>query len=550
MRNLLKITFITFWLITSLFTDYVSAQNDSELGRFSSNYIVGCAPLTVNLTVNDNFGNIVRQYIYEESNTETNDTFHTYTSPGTYEITQIIQSQTPRTDRLTITVIEPTIPSFEIYNCSNNAAKVQITDEVYDFYRIYFLNDSLEVAPNTISDILQFPNSNTQSIRIKGFLNNSTNNCGVTSFNFDPISTISPPMITGLNIEQHCIGLVAADITFNINPFVRHQVQFTSDGTNFTVLDTIQNQSNYRRENISVNSREVCFRIVALDECANNTINSVTQCESGLALNMPLINDVSATFTNNGINFGWEEILINPSEYEIIRAPLGNGFNTIGSSDENTFNDSQVRNGNQVFNYQIISSDTCGNVSGPSVLIQPIFLSTSERSTNNYNFKWNNYNGWETSPTLIEYQLEVLDSEGSLLESYIISENNFSRNISQNADRNFRISAFDQSNNRFVYSNIITLDRTAEIIIPSAFSPNGDGLNDVFLPVLNEAESFEMKIFNRWGELLFVTSSIFTGWDGRYKRGVVQSGTYIYQISLKEENGSTVNQRGTFILIR
>lgn len=537
-------------MLSNIFPAQLMAQNDSELGRFSSDFVIGCAPLTVNLSVNDNFGSIVRQYIYEEGTAETNDTFHTYTSPGTYEIVQIIQSQTPRTDRLTITVIEPETPQFEIFNCSNNGAKVSIIDDVYDFYRVYFLNDSVDVAPGTISENIQFPNSNTQNIRIRGFLNNAPNNCGETSFSFNPIATISTPQITDLEVIQHCVGLVSAELDLSINTFTRHEVQYSTDGTNYIVLDTVFNQTIYRRADIPVSGREVCFRLVALDECAQNRINSTVSCSGNLSLTMPSVNDVTASFATNGVLINWEAVTINPASYALSRTPENGNFNEIGNTEGNTFTDSQTTNGNRIFDYQIVSADTCGNSSPPSPLIRPIFLRATEITTNNYDFSWNDYLGWNILSPSIEYSLEVLDEENTLLESFPLIENNFSRNISQDADRFFRISAFDSDNSRFAYSNIVILDKVSEIIIPTAFTPNGDGLNDVFSPVITEAESFEMKIFNRWGELIFFSDSIFVGWDGRYKSGIAQSGTYIYQISLKEENGESVSQRGTFQLIK
>ena len=78
-------------------------------------------------------------------------------------------------------------------------------------------------------------------------------------------------------------------------------------------------------------------------------------------------------------------------------------------------------------------------------------------------------------------------------------------------------------------------------IIPNVFSPNGDGINDVFMVAqLCERYSFEMKILDRWGELLFETTSPKTGWDGKTKVGLAASaGVYYYAIRLdeKEYNG-------------
>ena len=75
------------------------------------------------------------------------------------------------------------------------------------------------------------------------------------------------------------------------------------------------------------------------------------------------------------------------------------------------------------------------------------------------------------------------------------------------------------------------------IFIPSGFSPNGDGINDLFLVEgarLNV--DFEMQIVNRWGELVFATSDIFTGWDGTINSGWAPVDTYFYFIRVADTN--------------
>lgn len=55
------------------------------------------------------------------------------------------------------------------------------------------------------------------------------------------------------------------------------------------------------------------------------------------------------------------------------------------------------------------------------------------------------------------------------------------------------------------------------IIVPNAFSPNGDGVNDIFKPVISDITDFSMVIYNRWGEMVFETYDIQQGWDGTIK---------------------------------
>ena len=75
-------------------------------------------------------------------------------------------------------------------------------------------------------------------------------------------------------------------------------------------------------------------------------------------------------------------------------------------------------------------------------------------------------------------------------------------------------------------------DCISHYYIPSAFSPNSDGKNDEFKASLINFENYEMKIFNRWGELLFQSNDPNEGWDGTYKGADVQQGVYLYQITL------------------
>ena len=75
------------------------------------------------------------------------------------------------------------------------------------------------------------------------------------------------------------------------------------------------------------------------------------------------------------------------------------------------------------------------------------------------------------------------------------------------------------------------------VFIPSGFSPNGDGLNDVFLVEGARTNvDFEMQIVNRWGELLYATSNIFVGWDGTINGGLAPTDTYFYFIRIADNS--------------
>lgn len=90
--------------------------------------------------------------------------------------------------------------------------------------------------------------------------------------------------------------------------------------------------------------------------------------------------------------------------------------------------------------------------------------------------------------------------------------------------------------------------------IPNAFTPNGDGDNDIFKPVVPPLQNYSFCVFSRWGELIFMTSDPGHGWDGTQAGDNVGVGMYIWELRYKSilEDGSTRDEehRGTVNLIR
>ena len=98
--------------------------------------------------------------------------------------------------------------------------------------------------------------------------------------------------------------------------------------------------------------------------------------------------------------------------------------------------------------------------------------------------------------------------------------------------------------------HITFLKELCDLHVPTAFSPNGDGRNDVFFPIGYQAEIENMKIYNRWGELLF---DGVTPWDGTYQGEPVPAGNYLYVITYKKEHRGgkkRVFTKGTVLIIR
>ncbi|SFV29381.1 PKD domain-containing protein [Thermoflavifilum thermophilum] len=89
------------------------------------------------------------------------------------------------------------------------------------------------------------------------------------------------------------------------------------------------------------------------------------------------------------------------------------------------------------------------------------------------------------------------------------------------------------------------------IYVPTAFTPNGDGHNDVLRPFpVGIVKLDYFRVYNRWGELVFETSQYLQGWDGYYKGKPADPGGYVWVVKGEDERGRTVLKKGVAVLIR
>ncbi len=88
------------------------------------------------------------------------------------------------------------------------------------------------------------------------------------------------------------------------------------------------------------------------------------------------------------------------------------------------------------------------------------------------------------------------------------------------------------------------------VFIPSAFTPNGDGKNDVFKIYSNQASAIEFKIFNQWGQQIWSTTNVNDGWDGTSNGKPQPSGVYIYAVRVTLLDGTQSMRKGSVSLVR
>jgi gliding motility-associated-like protein len=95
----------------------------------------------------------------------------------------------------------------------------------------------------------------------------------------------------------------------------------------------------------------------------------------------------------------------------------------------------------------------------------------------------------------------------------------------------------------------ILCDRTF-VYVPNAFTPNGDGKNDVIKVYSQIATEITFRIFNRWGEMVFETKDINVGWDGKFRGKLLDPDTYDYYLEATCIGGDQEIIKGNITLIR
>jgi len=185
-----------------------------------------------------------------------------------------------------------------------------------------------------------------------------------------------------------------------------------------------------------------------------------------------------------------------------------------------------------------------------------ILLSGQESDVNNIGIlTWTPYEGWFNSIDKYSIQVRTYDNNFSSVAN--ISPNTdltftdlnfFPPNFRYNSDKVekcYRIAASKVDGTAISYSNTVCIPYEHLMFIPTAFSPNGDGLNDIYRVTGIELEKLTITVYNRWGEKV----SQGENWDGLVNGVPAPLGVYSVITRALSRNG-WINQTSTLTLIR
>ncbi len=111
-----------------------------------------------------------------------------------------------------------------------------------------------------------------------------------------------------------------------------------------------------------------------------------------------------------------------------------------------------------------------------------------------------------------------------------------------------RLIAYGQRNCNDTLVKTLVVNQEFNVMLPNAFSPNADGVNNVWAPYIAGAHNVEMEIYSRWGELLYKCAGN-CAWNGHYKQQLCEDGVYMYILKVRSKKLQTYSYKGTLHLL-
>lgn len=226
-----------------------------------------------------------------------------------------------------------------------------------------------------------------------------------------------------------------------------------------------------------------------------------------------------------------------------------------------SFSDVTVDASSQIYKYVVRYEDQCGNLSNSSDTSVNILATSSAVKIANYDaydmkIDWTPYATWKNG--VIRYDVEVKyptgwRNIGSVPgNSLTFTDVNVPRNEIEGAYC-YRVKAIENdANPDSSTSNETCINYPSKILIPTAFTPNGDLLNDTLFVNGAGLKAYDFRVYDRWGKCVFQSTNITEGWNGRLQNtgDACQSGIYSYILIAKGQDFKRYNQKGIITLLK
>ncbi|NJN41245.1 MAG: gliding motility-associated C-terminal domain-containing protein [Flammeovirgaceae bacterium] len=363
------------------------------------------------------------------------------------------------------------------------------------------------------------------------------------------------------NTNTYSIPICSQRFTLDIQSGANHTSWITSNigVTTFRRTRTSNNQTNIDNfgpgtsSNIDPNvvcKTQYCYTLTAIYS-NGGTSTSLEKCGTSFTTTIPTpIDNTSAIVSSTGVDLEWiQDPAFTVSEYSVLRSENNGFFIPQTTTTATNFTDPGYNTeGN--FCYRMDYEDVCDNASPEGAPVCPLRLSGLVGGQNIITLNWNGYEGWKNGVN--SYRVEKYNQQGTLIGTFSgITDTLFVDDVEDNFQLvSYRVLAFpNEAGVSNSMSNEIKLTKSISLYYPTAFTPNGDNLNDTFTVNGKYIEKLELKIFDRWGSLIFVSSSD-QPWDGTSNGVSVQEASYTWTADITDQSGQNIKQSGSVLLLK
>ncbi len=499
-----------------------------------------CSNFKVDLQINDSgydnytvdFGDSSPPITYPSGNVS-----HIYinNSQAKIVVTGNLKSCNPSTSKTITPIQNITIPLWIDVNRSNLTTDIIRLDSIKNYlsYNIYQTNLNTHVTKNIKSFV--DTNQNTIVLKVSNLDSNSVYQYFIKSNTSCYQDSSIKIQTLPFNAQSATNNITLKWKVYTGNDFVKYQIFKNGN----LLSESVNQLQSYFIDNNIICHRNYCYQLITV---LKNNISSYSypSCAIGLTNYSPVaINNITATIENGKPILSWPAPLSTTiKNYSIFLNNL-----LIAVTLQPSYKESNPYNSSIC--YKVIYKDSCDNQS-ESNDVCPVYLSKE-----NLQLIWTEYKGWDSG--IKNYTLEIIDENNSLVKTLYSGLNlNFSLpefDKSQQIFR-FRIKTTGISSGLISYSNIFIWQQDSKLAVPTAFTPNGDNLNPDFRANGIFIQTFNMTIYNRWGQVIFASDDIYKGWDGNIQNQPAPVDSYVYNINAVDFSGKSIKRSGTFALIR
>jgi gliding motility-associated-like protein len=297
-------------------------------------------------------------------------------------------------------------------------------------------------------------------------------------------------------------------------------------------------------------NKNYCYEII-VNYGGTSKSSSLTKCGIGiLQTTFPAIDNITS-IVRVGAELTWaiSDPKIDVQTFDVLRSTTGNALALYAQTTASLYTDADYDyNGGTC--YQINYNDFCNNRSAPGIIACPMSLTGSIDDKNAITLVWNKYTGYNQGVNT--YQVTKYDKTGGKIGVYNTTDTTFLDYDPADNEQTviYTITAIaNEAGVEKSISNNITIEKPVKLILPTAFTPNGDGVNPVFTISGKFVSKMTLQIFDRWGVLVF-TSDKNEPWDGTKGGRVMPESAYVWKAEVEDFAGHTFTKEGTVLLLR